>query len=95
MARPRVIQRAFVNGQRGDVSLTLTEARADIRASRRYADVYNVFECTDRAGDRLHIVYARYQGGSERHGFSAFTDATVTYLYEVTDDALRASFGLI
>lgn len=91
--RHRVIQRALVNGTSDHLSLSLTDGKAGLRAASRYADTYHSYEFTARNGEQLHVAYARFEGGSAKHGFSSFTDADVTYLYEVTDKALTASYG--
>ncbi|WP_171117821.1 MULTISPECIES: hypothetical protein [unclassified Streptomyces] len=93
--RHRVIQRAIVNGQRDHLNLSLTEGHAAVRSGRRYADVFHAYEFAARDGTRMHVAYARYLPGSSRHGFSKFnSDLDVTYLFEVTAEAVTASFGL-
>lgn len=91
----RVIQYAVVNGKRDHLNLSLTEARAGIHSARRYADTFYSYEFTDRTGRRIHVAYAHYRPGSPKHGFSKFDPALdVTYLFEVTADAVTATFGL-
>ena len=93
--RHRVIHHAIVNGQRDRLNFGLTEGRDRIRSARRHADVFHAYEFTARSGERLHVAYARYLPGSSKHGFSKF-DASldVTYLYEVTAEAVDDHFGL-
>lgn len=92
----RVIQYAIVNGKRDRLNFGLTDGRARVRSARRYADTFHSYEFTDRAGTRLHVAYARYLPGSAKHGFSRF-DASldVTYMFELTAEAVAAAFGLL
>lgn len=93
--RHRVIQHALVNGQRDHLNFGLTEGRARIRSARRYADVFHPYEFTARDGTRMRVAYARYLPGSPKHGYSKFDpDLDVTYMFEVTADAVSANFGL-
>jgi hypothetical protein len=93
--RHRAMHYAVVNGQRDRLTLGLTDARERVRSARRNADVFHAYEFTSRDGTRLHVAYARFLPGSDRHGFSKFdTSLDVTYLYEVTAEAVDASFGL-
>jgi hypothetical protein len=94
-ARHRVIQRAIVNGQRDHLNFSLTEGRDRIRSARRYADVFHPYEFTARNGTPMHVVYARFLPGSPKHGYSKF-DASldVTYMFELSADAVNANFGL-
>jgi hypothetical protein len=93
--KPRVIQYALVNGQRDHLNLNLTDGKAAIRSARRYADTFHPYEFTARNGQRLHVAYARYLPGSPKHGFSKSNpDLDVTYMFEITADAVAAGFGL-
>ncbi|MFD8516564.1 hypothetical protein ACFV27_37170 [Streptomyces antimycoticus] len=93
--RHRVIHRAIVNGQRDHLNLSLTDGKARVRSARRYADLFHSYEFTDRTGTAMHVAYARYLPGSPRHGFSRSNpELDVTYLFEVTAEAVTANFGL-
>jgi hypothetical protein len=93
--RHRVIQWAVVNGERGHLNISLTEAKVAVRSARRNADIFCSYECTDREGTLMHVAYARFLPGSPKHGFSTFNaELDVTYLFEVTAEAVIASFGL-
>jgi len=93
--RHRVIQHAVVNGQRDHLNFGLTEGRDRIRSARRYADVFHPYEFTARDGTPMYVVYARYLPGSSKHGYGKF-DLTldVTYMFELSADAVAANFGL-
>lgn len=91
----RVIQHALVNGQRDHLNFGLTEGRDRIRSARRYADVFHPYEFTARDGTPMHVAYARYLPGSSKHGYSKFNPTLdVTYMFELTADAVSANFGL-
>ena len=93
--KQRVIQHALVNGQRDHLNFGLNEGRARIRSARRHADVFHAYEFTARDGTRLHVAYAHYLPGSERHGYSKFDPTLdVTYMFEVASSDVAASFGL-
>jgi hypothetical protein len=93
--RHRVIQSAVVNGKRDHLNLSLTDGKNRIFSARKYADTFHAYEFTDRTGTRLYVAYAHYEPGSPRHGFARFDpDLDVTYLFEVTAEAVNASFGL-
>jgi len=89
--RHRVIQFAVVNGQRDHLNFSLTDGKDRIREARRYADTFHPYEFTDRNGTPMHVVYARFLPGSPKHGYR---DLDVTYMFELTRDAVAASFGL-
>ncbi|MDQ0809845.1 hypothetical protein QFZ63_001559 [Streptomyces sp. B3I7] len=67
-------------------SVSLTETREAILRARRAADVFHVYDVTDRDGAGLHIAYARYNGASHN-------GHVVTYIYELATDAVLASCG--
>jgi hypothetical protein len=90
----RVIQRAIVNGQRDHLNLSLADGKAALLSARRYADTFHSHEFTSRDGTPMHVAYARFLPGSPKHGFSKVTELDVTYLFEVTAEAVSASFGL-
>lgn len=91
----RVIQYAVVNGQRDHLNLPLTDGKDRISSARRHADTFHAYEFTDRTGARLHVAYAHYEPGSPKHGFSKLNpDLDVTYMFQLTADAVAASFGL-
>jgi hypothetical protein len=93
--RHRVIQFAVVNGKRDHLNLSLTEARANIRSARRHADTFHPYEFTDRNGTPMHVAYARFLPGSPQHGFSKVdANLDVTYMFQITAEAVGASFGL-
>lgn len=93
--RHRVIQHAIVNGKRDHLNLSLTDGKAALASARRYADTFHPYEFTARNGQRLHVAYARFLPGSPRHGFSKVNpDIDVTYLFEITAEAVDAAFGL-
>lgn len=104
----RVIQYAIVDGfvppegssvppgRRHDhLNFSLSDARPRIQTSRRQADVFHPYEFTDRNGTPMHVAYARYLPGSPKnaHGQRA-SHLDITYVYELTADAVAASFGL-
>lgn len=91
----RVVHWAIVNGKRDHLNYSLTEAQARVRSARRHADTFYPYEFTARDGTPMHVAYARFLPGSPRHGFSKFDEALdVTYLFEVTAEAVDAAFGL-
>lgn len=93
--RHHVIQYAVVNGQRDHLNLSLTDGKNRIFSARKHANTFHSYEFTDRTGTRLHVAYAHYEPGSPKHGFARFDpNLDVTYLFETTDDAVNASFGL-
>lgn len=93
--RHRVIQFAIVNGKRDHLNLSLTDGQDRIRSARKYADTFHPYEFTDRTGTPMHVAYARYLPGSPKHGYSKFdSDLDVTYMFELTAEAVDASFGL-
>lgn len=89
--RHRVIQRAIVNGKRDHLNLSITDGTAAVRSARRHADTFHTYEFTDRNGTPRHVAYARYLPGSTKHGYG---DLDVTYMFEVTAEAVAASSGL-
>jgi hypothetical protein len=104
----RVIQWAIVDGfvppegcpgppgRRYDhLNFSLSDARPRIKDSRRYADVFHPYEFTDRDGTPMRVAYARYLPGSPKnaHGQRA-SHLDITYVYELTAEAVAASFGL-
>lgn len=93
--RHRVIQYAVVNGQRDHLNLSITDGKARVFSARKHANTFHSYEFTDRTGTRLHVAYAHYEPGSPKHGFARFDpDLDVTYLFEVSAEAVNASFGL-
>lgn len=93
--RHRVIQHALVNSRRDRLNLSLTDGTARIRSARRHADTFHHYEFTDRTGTPRHVAYARYLPGSTKHGVSKFApDLDVTYMFEITAEAVAASPGL-
>jgi hypothetical protein len=89
----RVIQWAVVDGKRDHLNFGLTEGRDRIRSARRYADTFHPYEFTARDGTPMHVAYARFLPGSTRHGYSRY-GIDVTYMFELTGEAVAASFGL-
>lgn len=93
--RHRVLHYAIVNGQRDHLSYSLTAATPRVRSARQYADVFHAYAFTSRDGSPMHVAYARFLPGSPMHGFSKFDEnLDVTYLFEITAEAVEASFGL-
>ncbi|QCX81229.1 hypothetical protein C9F11_38230 [Streptomyces sp. YIM 121038] len=93
--RHRVIQWAVVDGQRDHLNFGLTEGRDRLRSARRSADAFHVYEFPARNGAPLYVAYARFLPGSAKHGFSRFDpDLDVAYVFELTAEAVIASFGL-
>lgn len=93
--RHRVIQYAVVNGQRDHLNLSLTDGKPRIHSARKHANTFHTYEFTDRTGTRLHVAYAHYEPGSPKHGFARLDpNLDVTYLFEVTTEAVNAAFGL-
>lgn len=91
----RVIQYAVVNGTRDHLNFSLTEGRDAVRSARKHADTFHPYEFTDRNGQRMHVAYARFLPGSPKHGFSKLNpDLDVTYMFEITADAVAVGFGL-
>jgi hypothetical protein len=104
----RVIQYAIVDGfvppegcpvppgrQHDNLNFSLSDARPRIQTCRLTADVFHPYEFTDRDGIPMHVAYARYLPGSPKnaHGQRA-SHLDITYVYELTADAVAASFGL-
>lgn len=73
------------------MSISLTEAKEAVRRTRRAADVFHAYDTTRRDGTPIHVVYAHYQAGRTD---VAFAGHAVTYLYEITTEAVLATFGL-
>jgi hypothetical protein len=89
----RVIQYAVVNGKRDHLNFGLTEGRDHIRSARRYADTFHPYEFIARDGTAMHVAYARFLPGSPKHGYGKY-NLDVTYMFELTGEAVVASFGL-
>ena len=83
-------------GRRHDnLNFSLSEGRARIQSSRRTADAFHAYAFDNRDGIPLHIAYARHLPHSPQRPYgpnAAHFD--ITYVYEVTDEAVTASFGL-
>jgi hypothetical protein len=106
--RHRVIQFAIVDGwvppegsaaqpgrQNDHLNFSLTDGRMRIQSSRAATDTFHTYEFNDRNGTPLHIAYAHHQPHSSKnaHGERA-AHLDITYIYEVTGEAVAASFGL-
>jgi hypothetical protein len=104
----RVVQHAIVDGfvppegcpvppgrQHDNLNFSLSDARPRIRSARRQADVFHPYEFTGRDGTPMYVAYARYLPGSPKAAYGQrVSHLDITYVYELTAEAVAASFGL-